>query len=53
MGREYNPERLAIGGIMSEFGLFSLSEEHKMIREAARDFAQNEIVPIAAAFDES
>ena len=30
-----------------------LSEEHKMIRQAARDFAQNEIAPIAAEFDES
>jgi alkylation response protein AidB-like acyl-CoA dehydrogenase len=38
---------------MSEFTLFSLSEEHKMIRDAARDFAQKEIVPVAAGFDES
>src|SRR6266516_5371169 len=38
---------------MSDIALFSLSEEHKMIRDAARDFAQNEIVPIAAEFDES
>ena len=30
-----------------------LSEEHKMIREAARDFAQGAIAPIAAEFDES
>src|SRR5512140_1301801 len=29
-----------------------LTEEHKMIRDAARDFAQNEIAPIAAHFDE-
>src|SRR5512146_1570331 len=33
--------------------LFPLSEEQKMIRDAARDFAQNEIAPIAAEFDES
>jgi alkylation response protein AidB-like acyl-CoA dehydrogenase len=33
--------------------LFPLSDEHKMIREAARDFAQKEIMPIAAQFDES
>lgn len=33
--------------------LFSLSEEHKMIQSAARDFAQNAIGPIAAQFDES
>lgn len=32
---------------------FTLSEEHRMIQHAARDFAQNEIAPIAAAFDES
>ncbi len=38
---------------MSEFVMFSLSDEHKMIRAAARDFAQKEIVPIAAEFDES
>src|SRR5512139_4049004 len=38
---------------MSELALFPLSEEHKMIRDAARDFAQKEIVPIAAEFDES
>ncbi|HUF38838.1 MAG TPA: acyl-CoA dehydrogenase [Anaerolineales bacterium] len=30
-----------------------LTEEHRMIRDAARDFAQNEIAPIAAEFDES
>jgi alkylation response protein AidB-like acyl-CoA dehydrogenase len=31
----------------------SLTAEHQMIRQAARDFAQNEIAPIAAEFDES
>jgi alkylation response protein AidB-like acyl-CoA dehydrogenase len=30
-----------------------LTEEHKLLREAARDFAQNEIAPIAAHFDET
>lgn len=30
-----------------------LTDEHKMIQLAARDFAQNEIAPIAAEFDES
>jgi alkylation response protein AidB-like acyl-CoA dehydrogenase len=30
-----------------------LSEEHIMLRDAVRDFAQHEIVPIAAEFDES
>ena len=38
---------------MSDLAMFSLSEEHMMIRDAARDFAQNEIVPVAAEFDES
>jgi len=33
--------------------LFPLSDEHRMIRDAARDFAQKEIAPIAAQFDES
>lgn len=30
-----------------------LSPEHEMIRQAARDFAQNEIAPLAHEFDES
>ncbi|MDJ0919450.1 MAG: acyl-CoA dehydrogenase family protein [Woeseiaceae bacterium] len=30
---------------------FSLTEDHEMIRDAARDFAQNEIAPVAAQFD--
>lgn len=34
-------------------GLIPLTEEHEMIRQAARDFAQNEIAPIAAEFDET
>ena len=32
---------------------FELSEEHEMIRQAARDFAQNEIAPVAEEFDKS
>ena len=32
---------------------FTLSEEHRMIRDVARDFAQNEIAPRAAHFDET
>ena len=32
---------------------FTLSEEHEMIRAAARDFARKEIAPIAAEFDET
>jgi len=30
-----------------------ITEEHRMIQEAARDFARNSIAPIAAEFDES
>ena len=32
---------------------FKLSEEHEMIRQAARDFARKEIAPIAAEYDET
>lgn len=32
---------------------FELTDEHKMIRQAARDFAFKEIAPIAAKFDET
>jgi len=31
---------------------FELNEQHRMIRDMARDFANREIVPIAAAIDE-
>ena len=37
---------------MSNMSL-TLTEEHEMIRQAARDFAENEIAPIAAEYDES
>ncbi|WP_405220631.1 acyl-CoA dehydrogenase family protein [Lentisalinibacter sediminis] len=32
---------------------FSLTEDQQMIQAAAREFAQNEIAPVAASFDES
>lgn len=38
---------------MAGLALYTLTEEHEMIRQAARDFAQNEIAPIAAEFDET
>lgn len=38
---------------MTDPALYSLSEEHLMIRDAARDFAQKEILPVAPEFDES
>lgn len=38
---------------MSESLLFPFTEEHAMIRQTAREFAQNEIAPVAAKFDES
>jgi alkylation response protein AidB-like acyl-CoA dehydrogenase len=34
-------------------GLIQLTKEHEMIRSAARDFAQNEIAPVAAEYDET
>lgn len=38
---------------MTDLPIYPLSEEHKMLRDAARDFAQKEIAPVAAGFDES
>jgi alkylation response protein AidB-like acyl-CoA dehydrogenase len=38
---------------MTTDGIFPLTDEHVMIRQAARDFARKEIAPIAAEFDES
>ena len=38
---------------MSSNYLFPFTEEHEMIRQTAREFAQKEIAPIAAEFDES
>ncbi len=38
---------------MTDLSIYSLSNEHKMLRDAARDFAQKEIAPIAAELDES
>ncbi len=38
---------------MTDLPIYPLTTEHKMLRDAARDFAQKEIVPIAAEFDES
>jgi alkylation response protein AidB-like acyl-CoA dehydrogenase len=50
----YNLREFSFGGAsMTDTALFPLSDEHKMIRDTARDFARNEIGPIAAEFDES
>ncbi len=38
---------------MTDLPIFPLSTEHKMLRDAARDFSQKELAPIAAEFDES
>mgnify|MGYP003411984119 CR=1 FL=1 len=38
---------------MTDLAMFSLSDEHKMLQSAARDFAQKELLPVAAEFDES
>ena len=38
---------------MTDLPIYPLTTEHKMLRDSARDFAQKEIAPIAAEFDES
>jgi alkylation response protein AidB-like acyl-CoA dehydrogenase len=38
---------------MADSGLFPLTDEHESIRQAARNFAQKEIAPVAAEFDET
>lgn len=38
---------------MTDLPIFPLTDEHKMLRDAARDFAEKEIAPVAAEFDES
>ena len=38
---------------MAGSGLFPFTEEHESIRQAARNFAQKEIAPVAAEFDET
>jgi alkylation response protein AidB-like acyl-CoA dehydrogenase len=38
---------------VSEAAILPLTDEHKIIRDTAREFAQKEIAPIAAEFDES
>jgi alkylation response protein AidB-like acyl-CoA dehydrogenase len=38
---------------MTDLPIYPLTDEHKMIRAAARDFAEKEIAPIAAEYDES
>src|SRR5688572_10862425 len=38
---------------MTDLPIYPLTNEHKMLRDTARDFAQKEIAPIAAEFDES
>ncbi|MGA9190999.1 MAG: acyl-CoA dehydrogenase family protein [Anaerolineales bacterium] len=44
---------MAVPETLSSSPSLDLSDEHRMIRQAARDFAQNEIAPIAAEYDES
>jgi alkylation response protein AidB-like acyl-CoA dehydrogenase len=38
---------------MTADGYLFLTDEHKMIRQAARDFAEKEIAPVATEYDES
>src|SRR5512143_2885249 len=47
------PELLITEEKMAGSGLFPFTEEHESIRQAARNFAQKEIAPVAAEFDES
>ncbi len=44
---------MAIAEMTSPGMSLALTPEHEMIRQAARDFAQNEIVPIAGHYDET
>ncbi len=44
---------MAINAPVAAGPSLDLSEEHLMIQQAARDFAEKEIAPIAAEFDES
>lgn len=44
---------MAVPEMVTSGPSLELSDEHKMIRQAARDFAQNEIAPIAAEHDET
>jgi alkylation response protein AidB-like acyl-CoA dehydrogenase len=44
---------MAVPETLSSSPSLDLSDEHQMIRQAARNFAQNEIAPIAAEYDES
>ncbi len=48
------PPRLAQRGLLGIMTMdFSLSEDQQMIQAAAREFAQNEIAPVAGTFDAS
>lgn len=38
---------------MTHYGMFELTPEHELIRQTARDFAQKEIAPVAAHYDET
>ncbi len=38
---------------MTQYGMFELTSEHELIRQTARDFAQREIAPVAAHYDET
>jgi alkylation response protein AidB-like acyl-CoA dehydrogenase len=44
---------MVTGDVAGQKLTVQITEEHEMLRQAVREFAQNEIVPIAAEFDES
>src|SRR4030065_2931216 len=47
------PTHFDMEDMMAGSGLFPFTDEHESIRQAARNFAQKEIAPVAAEFDES
>src|SRR4030043_1537362 len=47
------PTHFDMEDMMAGSGLFPFTDEHGSIRQAARNFAQKEIAPVAAEFDES
>src|SRR5215510_15303303 len=44
---------MSIAEVTANGPSLTLSPEHEMIRQTARDFAQNEIAPVAAEHDET
>src|SRR4030043_994488 len=47
------PTHFDMEDMMAGSGLFPFTDEHESIRQAARNFAQKELAPVAAEFDET